>query len=253
MTGPDAFLSDVWSLHPAAAAPPGVSGGGLSWAGHGSGAAALGGGASRFAAAADGDTVWVHTHRCVDHLLRIDATAAAPLLERVPLAPGSAAPPPRGLQAAAVVGRRLFIFGGAPQSGPMLDDMWVLELDAQPLTWRQIVDAGSSAGPGRRCSAAVGVAGHYLLLFGGARYRDESAGSGGLEPLGDVWAFDTILERWIRPNVRGDTAPGPRNAAVMACLSDANEASSVQLLLHGGWRPFQHTYNDTFILTVSEE
>ena len=34
------------------------------------------------------------------------------------------------------VGSKLYVFGGAPKSGPMMDDLWVL--DAQSLSWQQI-------------------------------------------------------------------------------------------------------------------
>ena len=40
------------------------------------------------------------------------------------------------------VGNKLWVFGGAPKSGPMMDDLW--ELDTQALSWRQIPKTVSS-------------------------------------------------------------------------------------------------------------
>lgn len=53
-------------------------------------------------------------------------------------------------------------------------------------------------------------------------------------------------------------APSPRNASIMvplqpqplAAVGDSSAAN--RFLLHGGWRPFVETYNDSYIVTVSE-
>ena len=42
----------------------------------------------------------------------------------------------RGLHSMTAIGSKLWLFGGAPQKGPMMDDLWVL--DTQTLEWRQI-------------------------------------------------------------------------------------------------------------------
>jgi hypothetical protein len=69
--------------------------------------------------------------------------------------------------------------------------------------------------------------------------REEGAG---LQPLGDCWALDTVALRWRQLSIQGDV-PCPRNAAVLVAVGGA-------LVYHGGWRPFQETYNDTFLLEL---
>lgn len=60
---------------------------------------------------------------------------------------------------------------------------------------------------------------------------------------------------WLQPQVEG-SLPSPRNASVMVKLpSPADKypagSSSSSFLLVGGWKPFQHSYDDTFLLTVT--
>ena len=62
--------------------------------------------------------------------------------------------------------------------------------------------------------------------------RDE----GGLHALNDTIVLDTENMRWVHPEVHGEK-PLPRNAAVMAPVQSKD--GSLQLLLHGGWLPFQ--------------
>lgn len=70
--------------------------------------------------------------------------------------------------------------------------------------------------------------------------------------------------------VKGPAArPSPRNASIMVPLraaagaagaggqagaggGEGPAASASRFLLHGGWRPFVVTYNDTYVVTVTE-
>ncbi len=54
----------------------------------------------------------------------------------------------------------------------------------------------------------------------------------GLQPMDDVFVYDTTSNEWQRRDVSG-TGPAARNAAV-ACLVGHNK-----MLLHGGWDPFE--------------
>ncbi|GFR50800.1 hypothetical protein Agub_g13065, partial [Astrephomene gubernaculifera] len=177
----------------------------------------------------------------------------------------------------------MYVYGGAPQSGPMYGDLWVLDLDL--LTWRQLAPAGippqarcshvaaafgslpssrgaAAAGSGRgEASGAEEVTpGRFLLLMGGSFYEQP----GRLKPLGDVAVYDTQTNRWLEMEVEG-TLPSPRNAAVMVPLKRQEAKSTAptaggaggrdgsgsggstvdRFVLHGGWRPFVETYNDT--------
>ena len=46
----------------------------------------------------------------------------------------------RGLHSLTAVGSHLWLFGGAPKSGAMMDDLWVL--DTETMAWEQVHKAG---------------------------------------------------------------------------------------------------------------
>eukprot|EP00878_Enallax_costatus_P003843 GHUV01004059.1.p1 GENE.GHUV01004059.1~~GHUV01004059.1.p1 ORF type:complete len:362 (+),score=97.55 GHUV01004059.1:149-1234(+) len=232
VSGPAAFLGDVWTLDLS------------SWAWE---EVQLAGeplqGISRFQAVAVGEKIYVHTHRTEDHILVIDTAANSPTLNKVPVK--GPAPSSRGLHSVVHIHNALYLFGGAPQSGPMLGDLW--KLDLQSMQWQQLQPGGPS--PHVRCSTAAGVVGSNVFYFGGAFYGS----SGGLEMLQDAFVYDTVNNTWVVPNVHpivladgsttSATLPAGRNAAVMVPLGQ-------QLLLHAGWRAFVETYNDSYLVTV---
>ncbi|KAF8065913.1 protein phosphatase 2C 68 [Scenedesmus sp. PABB004] len=228
VSGPDAFLSDVWRLDLSTWAWEAVVPAGEALAG-----------ISRFQAAAVGAKIFIHTHRCDDHVLLLDTAApGGPALSKAPLAPGSPAPSSRGLHSMVALRDGLYLFGGAPQSGPMLDDCWRLDLGS--MAWER-----RAGGPAARCSAAAAaVGGRYMLIVGGAFY----GAGGGLEMLGDVALYDSEADAWATPAVAG-APPAARNAAVMLPLphGDGGAGGGARLLLQGGWRAFVESYNDTFL------
>ncbi|GLC36198.1 hypothetical protein PLESTB_001369300 [Pleodorina starrii] len=244
---------------------------------------------SRFALAPLPDgRLLLHTHRCDEHVLQIDprvgagaggvgaepadaGPAAAPPLPPRPVLSkvavhgtdaGTRSPPSRGLHSltlaapptgASTPGEALYVYGGAPQSGPMYGDLWVLDTGA--MTWRQLTPEGPM--PQARCSHVAGacaaggdVASRYLLLAGGSYYVQP----GQLKPLDDVILYDTQTNRWIEPEVEGPR-PSPRNAAILAPLRrnghGGGGGGGDRFVLHGGWRPFVETYDDTYIVTVT--
>lgn len=198
-------------------------------------------GISRFQAVADGTRILIHTHRTEDHILALHTDSSPPRLEKVPVnGPGPAS---RGLHSVVKLGRALYLYGGAPQKGPMMDDLWKLELDS--MQWQQLQPAGVT--PHARCSPAAAAVGKYILYFGGAFY----GASGGLEMLGDVHLYDTESNSWVKDVqlAAGATAPAARNAAVMVPLPSRGYGRP-QLLLSGGWRAFVETYNDSYLVEV---
>eukprot|EP00879_Flechtneria_rotunda_P009431 GHRR01009873.1.p1 GENE.GHRR01009873.1~~GHRR01009873.1.p1 ORF type:complete len:380 (+),score=81.08 GHRR01009873.1:187-1326(+) len=246
VSGSEAFLSDVWTLDLKL----------WEWE-----QVKLQGellqGISRFQAVAVGPKIYVHTHRTDDHILVINTETSQPELQRVPVK--GPAPSSRGLHSLVQVGQALYLFGGAPQKGPMLNDLWKLDLDT--MAWQQLTPAGIT--PHERCSTAAAAAGQYILYFGGAFYGS----SGGLEMLQDVFVLDTATHTWLIPRVlptessssggtAGDSSnsdqglPAARNASIMVPLSDCSDSSSPTFLLHAGWRAFVETYNDTFIVSL---
>jgi hypothetical protein len=55
--------------------------------------------------------------------------------------------------------------------------------------------------------------------------------------------LDTQRLSWHQARLEGAT-PSPRNAALL------EQAAPGALLYHGGWRAFQETYNDSFLLEL---
>lgn len=194
-------------------------------------------------AVAVGSKIYIHTHRTDDHILVLDTAAKPASLSKVPVK--GPAPSSRGLHSMVHVNNALYLFGGAPQNGSMLGDLWKLDLDS--MQWQQLNPAGPS--PHVRCSTAAGVVGNSIFYFGGAFY----GASGGLEMLQDAFLYDTVSNSWVVPDVKplksasaeqaARSLPVGRNAAVMVALG-------LQLLLHAGWRAFVETYNDTYLVTV---
>lgn len=297
--GADAFLSDVWRLSPPSegAAPSSSSAAATTgqqqqqqWAWQrlelapGSLEALGGGGVSRFAAVAVSPTrAILHTHRCSDHVVALDVapspSSSSARLSRVPVLPDPehGCPPSRGLQSLTLVGgRRLLVFGGAPQKGGMLGDLWALDGDfsaagvgdeggssssgsSPPLQWTRLwagaSDEQGGDGPHVRCSHVAADVRGGLFVLGGSYYTEQ----GSLCPLDDAWWFDVEGGKgWQRVALAsggGDSGspPAARNAAVLAPLPGENggggQPQQLRFLYHGGWRPFVETYDDTWILS----
>ena len=73
----------------------------------------------------------------------------------------------RGLHTVTAVGDQLWLFGGAPKQGAMLEDLWAL--DVPTLTWKQPDVQGASPPP--RCSQAAAAVGSQIYYVGGEYYR----------------------------------------------------------------------------------
>ena len=171
----------------------------------------------------------------------------------------------------------LHLFGGAPKSGPMLDDSWFLELapgwearlllgggeenreveeKGPALRWSRQTSSSSSSSssnsssPPPRCSQAVGVLSeNSLYLFGGAYYDPA-----GLLPLGDLWRLDLKSREWeevVGSASSSSSSPSPRNASAFGVVELPGGKKG--LLIHGGWDPFRKTHDDTWLLTEEEE
>ena len=182
----------------------------------------------------------------------------------------SSSPPPSSPSSSS-----LHLFGGAPKSGPMLDDSWFLEMasgwerrllggedgkkkgdkrEGPTLRWsRQTTSSSSSSSsyPPPRCSQAVGVLSEdSLYLFGGAYYDPA-----GLLPLGDLWRLDLKSREWEEVEIEevdgARPSPSPRNASAFGVVELPRGKKG--LLIHGGWDPFRKTHNDTWLLTEEEE
>ena len=196
-----------------------------------------------------GDKVLIHNHRCTDHVWIFD-----PKTRKFTEKPTSGeGPGSLGLHAATMLDdKTLLIWGGAAKDGRMSDRSYRLNLE----TWKwELIKV--EACPSARAGACLGTYdSNCAILFGGAETTDK-----GLNPKGDVWALylspDSNKGRWEklleeRPVEADDTfRPGPRNAATMTPIVSDDEKCK-QFLLTGGWAPFRKTWDDVFVLRVSE-
>jgi len=72
---------------------------------------------------------------------------------------------------------------------------------------------------------------------------------GGLQPLDDTFVLDTTANEWRWPEEGSGSKPAVRNAGTMNLVGGGPESAG-QLLLHGGWKPFVVTWNDSWLLPL---
>ena len=100
-----------------------------------------------------------------------------------------------------------------------------------------------------KAAAAIGT---RIVFFGGARYVP----SGGLEVNDELHILDVAANKWLTvvassPGKR----PAARNAATLTELAGRQDRAGNRagmMVLHGGWRAFVETYNDTYLLQLHE-
>ncbi|XP_031253784.1 tRNA wybutosine-synthesizing protein 2/3/4 isoform X1 [Pistacia vera] len=99
--------------------------------------------------------------------------------------------PPRHRHAAAVVGSKIYVFGGL-NNGTIFSSLHVL--DSDNLQWEELLVSGEL--PCARHSHAMVAYGSKLYMFGGFN---------GEKPLGDFYSFDVHTCLWKREEVAGRT------------------------------------------------
>jgi hypothetical protein len=223
------------------------------------------------------DVILVHNHRCEDHVLicsidtKDEGDSSKVCATWKHQATSGNAPSSRGLHCAATLNdgktnesKAVVIFGGAAKDGSMSNEAFVLDT----ITWKWTKLDCSGEMPSPRAGACLcSVDEDTVLLFGGAK-----PGDGGLVGLNDIWTLrvDTKSGKasWTRlvhntsaDGGNGCTSPPGRNAATLTRMN-ANvlpkevwkrESNDAYFLLQGGWYPFRKTYNDVFVLRVSEK
>eukprot|EP00965_Chrysotila_dentata_P252091 6210481-Pleurochrysis_carterae.AAC.3 len=195
-----------------------------------------GGPTSRHVACTVNGQVVVHTFRCKSSVLRWDSSSRK-LVEQPTYGP---APSSRGLHVGAACGSKLVIFGGADKSGAMCSDAFAL--DTSSWEWTALQPKG--IGPSPRAGACAASIGETKMVVA---YGAERSDAGGLDPRADVWTLDISSSppEWLMVTAEGDAAA--RNAASLTTMSTA----PAELLLHGGWKPFVKTYDDTHRMLLS--
>lgn len=122
---------------------------------------------------------------------------------RAVVAGQSVAPPSARSSHAAVadVHGRVYVFGGYDAQGSLLNDLWILDVQADmartwadastfPVAWARPLPTGRA--PASRGSHTVTLIGRQLVVFGG--YSTGGA-------VNDVEIFDVEMNQWVRPEV----------------------------------------------------
>ncbi|KAL0221587.1 hypothetical protein RCL1_001441 [Eukaryota sp. TZLM3-RCL] len=167
----------------------------------------------------------------------LSQSASATLKLTAPSKPGSSigwskgitntvSPNKRYRHASAVLGTKLYVFGG--NSGTcLLDDLVVLDLI--DLRWRTLSLPNA---PSAREGHSLSTVGDLLVLFGGETANECS---------NEVFIFDTIEEKWTPLTIKGQS-PYPRCGHSVTTLGDklvlfggADRKSSVPLFFQDTW------------------
>jgi Kelch motif/Galactose oxidase, central domain len=211
------------------------------------------------------NTILLHTHRCLDYVLLYDTTTQT-FTKQATTGP---CPSPRGLHCAALVNdHTVCVFGGAAQDQTMSNECFLL--DTTSWTWTKVLndnDDDNEARPTPRAGASLVAMEsiNCVLLFGGAE-----ATATGLNPRSDVWALslddDTLAPKWTLlinddnddSDRNGRHRPPPRrNAATLSHIpsggASAHSDDHADFLLTGGWAPFRQTWDDCYVLRVSNK
>ena len=220
-------------------------------------------GTSRFQAASIGAKIYIHNHRCareggIIYCIDTETSKLEKISTKGPTPPGG-----RGLHSMTAVGQKLYVFGGAPQSGQFFDDFYVL--DTEIMEWTQLKPTGES--PGVRGAQVASCHGSKIYFWGGARRigKNVEVSMGPLEYGPELYVYDTEADEWQWPEVTGMQrgfvpdgevipaavdcrAPRPGTGMTMVTLDHASLGPC--LGLYGGWMPFKETYGETWLLPV---
>jgi N-acetylneuraminic acid mutarotase len=107
-------------------------------------------------------------------------------------------PHPTSCAAGAMIGSRVYVAGGQagpnPASGPSYSFFWMLDLDQDSQSWRELP---TWPGP-ERFYAIAGSDGQSFFLFSGIRRTEDKKGQPQLEYLKDAYRFDPMADEWRR-------------------------------------------------------
>ncbi|CAB9505940.1 only protein 42 [Seminavis robusta] len=206
--------------------------------------------------------ILLHTFRCIDHVWIFDPNTQ----EFTQQATTGTSPGSLGLHTATMLDdTTLLVWGGATKDGSMTNRAFLL--DTETWNWTPIAIMEEEC-PSARAGACLGTySSTCAILFGGAETTPT-----GLNPKGDVWALHIIPQqednnnknsdntegRWEKlleekSSSDDDACPEPRNAATLTPAVATGSADDCQeFLMTGGWAPFRQTWDDVFVLRLSE-
>ena len=210
--------------------------------------------------------ILIHNHRCIDHVLLYDIKDNKVIKQAI----SGDVPSSRGLHVACLLDdQTIVLFGGAAQNGQMSNEVFILNID----TWAwDKIDLASDCSPAPRASPCMCVVNEdTLILYGGAEYVSNNDGSNMLYGHADTWSLcinkQNKSAQWelLIPEDENNEIPPGRNAATLSQTSKETILEMIQddvdnefdddafyYILHGGWKPFQKTFNDMFVLKVTK-
>merc|ERR1712228_1080539 len=137
-------------------------------------------------------------------------------------------PSPRAAHAAAVVGKKMYVFGGN-NFNKLFNDLYYLDTDN--MKWSQVITTGTPPS-GRANHSLTAIGDKYLIVFGG---NDG-------QPLNDIHIFDIDKNSWTQPAMHG-TPPIARGGHSAVCVKNKQ-----LLIFAGGYN--SKILNDLYILDV---
>jgi len=153
------------------------------------------------------------------------------------------APNSRTNHAAAVVGNKMYIFGGNNTNEStgryqVLGDFYCLDTDT--LTWTNLTTSANGTRPSPRSGQTLTAVGTKLYLFGGGVWNETD---GWVEKYTDIHIFDTRTKTWSKPSCSGaiDTSTFSISFAVGRFL----------FVFGGGSKPKHCVTNDIYILDTT--
>lgn len=123
--------------------------------------------------------------------------------------------------AAAVVGTKVYIFGGKDQQGRLLNDLYILHTSG-PARWEQVT--GRGVAPAGRMDHALSAVGTRLFVHGGVVINDPATRAS------DLHVFDIVTQTWREVDVQKELgiALGPLGRYAAAVWKSAIVAKSEQ-------------------------
>jgi len=164
---------------------------------------------------------------CLAEPLRADAWE--------PVTPPGAVPGARAGHSMVLIGGQAYLFGGDGNAGEtggvaakavLVNDLWYLEQESDE--WKQLNPNGAL--PKARKDHAAVAYGEKMFIFFGADAQGV--------PLGDIWAYDTVLKIWQEVNPKGEL-PVPKSNSSVAVAGDT-------AYMYGGKDRYNNVYSDLY-------
>eukprot|EP00741_Cyanophora_paradoxa_P025558 tig00000383_g24663.t1 len=168
-------------------------------------------------------------------------------------------PRARHMHRAALVGGKVWVFGGVTDGlagYPIVwDDLWSYDLDSRQ--WYQTQKVAGQLWPTPRYMFSMAACGAQLWVYGGFTGQAPDLW---FESFSGFYVFDTTSKQWTQVTARG-SLPGPRTGATLNCLAvpiapssatPGQSLSAPKVTANGKYQLFLFGGTDSDIVTHSE-